>query len=58
MGDLDEFGDKSSPCSAALEAYGTVRTVSGPIKHAKSGSVGGGGLEPSDSLIGCVLLAH
>ena len=44
-----------SVCSAALEAFGTVRTVPALIQHAKSEKVGCRPSEPLDCLIGCVL---
>ena len=44
-----------SVCSAVSEAFGTVRTASAPIQHAKSEKVGCWPSEPLDTLIGCVL---
>ena len=43
-------------CSAVLEAFGAVRTLSDPIKHAKSEEVGCRPSQPLDTLIGGVLV--
>ena len=42
-------------CSAALEAFGAVQTLSAPIQHEKSEEVGCQPSEPLVSLIGGVL---